>query len=374
MSAQMKKSTGQSFLVLCLCAHGAGAIAIRGPSLARAGDCRAVTPRAALATATAAWPDLTAEPVMYPWAQAARTVAEVCTIATLSTTSSADGVEGTICARVVAGAPSNTQPVKLLGAAEQLFVVDTDGCPIFGLRAGSQAAADLKSNAKASFSAHSAAGSAQAGCGVTLVGHVSSAPELPKDLMKKLVKRSGIAAEQLMQRSWLKLQPEHVHFTDALQSAEAWVPIAEYAAAEPNPLAEDLGEVMRKVNADHALDLARLAAMLTNADEASTGGTHVCCKARARAHCSGYSTPCIQSGAVPNKLFGNSTPCTQTGALPIAPTQCTTKIDLSHKCSAPELWSPQQKIKRVLRFMCNPNSRKSAGAGDVYKCGLEKCR
>lgn len=264
-----------SLFAFLLGAHGATAVAMSGRSMVRAVDGRTVTPRATLATATAAWPDLTDEPVMYPWAQAARTVVEVCTIATLSTTSSADGVEGTICARVVAGAPSNTQPVRLLGAAEQLFVVDTDGCPIFGLRAGSQAAADLEKKAQASFSAHSTAGSAQAGCGVTLVGRVSAAAELPEDLLKKLVKRTGINSEQLMQRSWLKLEPEHVHLTDALQATEAWVPIEDYAAAEPNPLAEDLGEVMRKVNADYAHDLARLAAMLTDADEASTDGSQV---------------------------------------------------------------------------------------------------
>jgi hypothetical protein len=110
---------------------------------------------------------------------------------------------------------------------------------------------------------------------VTLVGRVSAAAELPEDLMKKLVKRTGIGPDQLMQRSWLKLEPGHIHFTDALQSAEAWVPIEDYAAAEPNPLAEDLGEVMRKVNADYVHDLARLAAMLTDADEASTSGSQV---------------------------------------------------------------------------------------------------
>jgi len=259
-------------------AQDAASLAVTG-RVAFVGSTRAAMSLASAAAPTlAAWPDLTDEPVLYPEAAAARTVIEVCTVATLSTTSSTDGVNGALCARVVAGAPSNTQAVRLLGAAEQLYVIDTDGCPIFGLREGSQAASDLAAASRASFSAHAVAGSAQAGCGVTLVGAVSAHPELHPDLMKKLVKRTGIGAEELAARAWLKLEPEHVHLTDALRSSEAWVAVGEYAAAEPNPLAEDLAEVMKKINADFTKDLARLAAMLTDSDEEATAGSEV-------AHC-----------------------------------------------------------------------------------------
>jgi hypothetical protein len=148
--------------------HGAAALACHGRAAQGVGSARAEQPRASVAAA--AWPDLVATPIAYPEAQAARTVAGVCTLATLSAAASAAGVGGALCARLVAGAPTNTEPLKLLGSAEELFVIDEEGCPVFTLREGSHAAADVAAAGRASFSAYSTAGCAQAGCGVTLVG------------------------------------------------------------------------------------------------------------------------------------------------------------------------------------------------------------
>jgi len=46
------------------------------------------------------------------------------------------------------------------------------------------------------------------------------------------------------------------------QERDSWVSTDEYATAEANPLAESLGAVIAKLNANHAADLARLAGML----------------------------------------------------------------------------------------------------------------
>ncbi len=69
--------------------------------------------------------------------------------------------------------------------------------------------------------------------------------ELSPDLLKKLAKRTGMNSEQLAARSWLRLDPEHVHVANSIYGTEAWVSRDEYASAEPNPLAEDLSSVMR---------------------------------------------------------------------------------------------------------------------------------
>eukprot|EP00967_Tisochrysis_lutea_P076349 scaffold103289_cov31-Tisochrysis_lutea.AAC.2 len=253
------------------------AITVAGSRSSPSQFCISRTPiiRSSLAMATANWPDLTDEPVNYPKAQAARTVLEVCSTATLSAMSSAEEVNGIICTCLTAGAPSTNEPLRLIGSSDKLFVIDSDGCPIFELCSNSHVAGDIAKSRSVSFSAQSAAGSAQAGCSVTLIGQLSDCAALPEDLLKKMVKRTGLTAEHLVSRSWVKLEPEHVHVVDRLSATEAWVGTEDFAAAEPNPLAEDLGEVMQKLNVEFRHDLARLAAMLTDTNESETAGSQV---------------------------------------------------------------------------------------------------
>mmetsp|Transcript_33248 Transcript_33248/g.104594 ORF Transcript_33248/g.104594 Transcript_33248/m.104594 type:complete len:340 (+) Transcript_33248:20-1039(+) len=249
---------------LSLVALAAAARAVRvGQPAQRAGSREVVARASATATAAAAystWADLASEPQLLPEAQAARTVMEVSPIAQLCLASSADGIDGTVCAHLVAGSPSRPEPVRLAGG-DQIFGVDEDGSPLFGLRPGSQAALDLAASASVSFAAHAPTGGAQAGCAVTLLGPAAEA-ELPADLAKKLARQTGVGKEELEGRQWWRLSPRHVHFTDALHERDSWVSTDEYATAEANPLAESLGAVIAKLNANHAADLARLAGML----------------------------------------------------------------------------------------------------------------
>uniref|UniRef100_A0A7S3SB06 PDZ domain-containing protein n=1 Tax=Emiliania huxleyi TaxID=2903 RepID=A0A7S3SB06_EMIHU len=207
-----------SLTLLAVLASVARAVRVGQPAQ-RAGSREVVARASATATAAAAystWADLASEPQLLPEAQAARTVMEVSPIAQLCLASSADGVDGTVCARLVAGSPSRPEPVRLAGG-DQIFGVDEDGSPLFGLRPGSQAALDIAASASVSFAAHAPTGGAQAGCAVTLLGPAAEA-ELPAELAKKLARQTGVGKEELEGRQWWRLAPCHVHFTDALHA------------------------------------------------------------------------------------------------------------------------------------------------------------
>jgi len=176
-----------SLTLLAVLASAARAVRVGQPAQ-RAGSREVVARASATATAAAAystWADLASEPQLLPEAQAARTVMEVSPIAQLCLASSADGVDGTVCARLVAGSPSRPEPVRLAGG-DQIFGVDEDGSPLFGLRPGSQAALDLAASASVSFAAHAPTGGAQAGCAVTLLGgtrdRLEMDPRWPRDM------------------------------------------------------------------------------------------------------------------------------------------------------------------------------------------------
>ena len=53
----------------------------------------------------------------------------------------------------------------------------------------------------------------------------------------RLDEAEKLYVEALATRRWVRLVPSRVHLYDAVRSAEAWVAPADYATAEPNPLA-----------------------------------------------------------------------------------------------------------------------------------------
>ena len=179
-------------------------------------------------------------------AQIARTVALV------------SGANGVLCTQLSA----DIGPEGAVFPTPAPFVVDSDGCPLMPI-ASAEAMSNLQQSKLATFYARSPIGGAASGSVVTLIGEVEMVAEadIEDDQLRTVCQCAGEAAEQVAARPWVRLVPTRVHLNDAVRGAEAWVPPAEYADAEPNPLADASPTLLSKMNTQHAAALRRFAAV-----------------------------------------------------------------------------------------------------------------
>ena len=142
------------------------------------------------------------------------------------------------------------------------FVVDGSGCPLMPL-ASLEAGSNLQSSKLATFYARAPPGGAAAASVVTLVGEVSQVAEadVEDEQLQAASQLAGAPAEKVAARKWVRLVPSRVHVFDAVREVEAWVPPAEYADAEPNPLADAATVLLSKMNTQFAEALHRFAAV-----------------------------------------------------------------------------------------------------------------
>jgi len=192
------------------------------------------------------WVDLTDDAKRLTDAQIARTVASV------------SGSDGVLCTQldseVMPGGGTFPCPVP--------FIVDGDGCPMMPVES-TECLSNLQASKMATFYARAPRGGAAASSVVTLIGDVEDVPvdDVDDAQLMDASKISGETTEALAARSWVRLVPSRVHVFDAVRSAEAWVPPAEYAEAEPNPLAPAAATLLSKMNTQHAPALRRFAAV-----------------------------------------------------------------------------------------------------------------
>lgn len=179
-------------------------------------------------------------------AQIARTVALV------------SGANGVLCTQL----PAEFGAAGAVFPTPTPFVVDSSGCPVMPI-ASAEAVSNLQLSKTVTFYARAPSGGAAANSVVTLVGDVEMVPEadIEDDQLRAVCQATGEAAEQVAARPWARLVPSRVHLNDAVRMAEAWVPTAEYAEAEPNPLADASATLLSKMNTQHAPALRRFAAV-----------------------------------------------------------------------------------------------------------------
>ncbi len=190
------------------------------------------------------WSDLTEEAQRLTDAQAARTVAAVCSEGVLVTRVSVPGAEGAALSSFAA------------------FVVDEEGCPLTPL-SSQEAAANLEQDLAASFYACAPRGGAASGSSITLVGAAEqvSVDDVDDATLSRFSEITGASAEELAARPWRRLVPQRIHLQDAVRGSEAWVPVSEYSSAEPNPLAPSATMLLEKINTQHMPALRRFAAV-----------------------------------------------------------------------------------------------------------------
>ena len=197
-------------------------------------------------TMSTKWSDLVDEAQRLTDAQAARTVAAVCSDGVLVTRVSAPGAEGAALSSYAA------------------FVVDEQGCPLTPL-SSQEAAANLERDSTASFYACAPRGGAASGSSITLVGAAEkvSVDDVDDAMLSRFSQLTGASAEELATRPWCRLVPQRVHLQDAVRGSEAWVPVSEYTSADPNPLAPSAATLLHKINTQHLPALRRFAAIYT---------------------------------------------------------------------------------------------------------------
>jgi len=195
-----------------------------------------------------AWTDLTEDAKRLTDAQIARTVALVA------------GASGVLCTQLPVADASSEGTAAFPSPA--CFVVDGDGCPLMPL-ASAEALSNLQQSKHATFYARAPRGGAAASSVVTLIGQVSEVSEadVEDDQLRVVSELAGATAEHMAAQPWVRLVPSRVHVFDAVRGVEAWVPPAEYADAEPNPLAEASATLLSKMNTQHAAALRRFAAV-----------------------------------------------------------------------------------------------------------------
>lgn len=165
--------------------------------------------------------------------------------------------EGTLCSRMPL---AETEGVGFTSHVN--FVLDDDGLPVFPL-ADSQAAANLRATAEGdgsspvSFFAHASSS------GVTLLGRAEAYDMTQLDGYRlNLAKdRTGLSEEALASRTWHRLVPQRVHYTDPVRGTEEWVAANEFVTATANPLASVSPELLTRLAAKQA-DLRRAATLL----------------------------------------------------------------------------------------------------------------
>jgi hypothetical protein len=142
------------------------------------------------------------------------------------------------------------------------FIVDADGCPLMPI-ASKEALANLQHSKTGTFFARAPKGGAAAESVVTLIGEVDAVAEadVGDAELRDISNLCGLPAETVAAYKWVRLSPSRVHVFDAVRNVEAWVPPAEYAEAEPNPLASASTNLLSKMNTQHAPALRRFAAV-----------------------------------------------------------------------------------------------------------------
>jgi len=222
------------------CVTFIAACAWQSPSLLQ----RSRVPQLQLSATPTKWSDLTDEAQRLTDAQAARTVAAVCSEGVLISRATMLGADG---AAFASHAP---------------FVVDEQGCPLTPL-SSKEGTANLEQSTAASFFACAPRGGAAAGSGITLVGNVEavSADDIDDATLNQLSQLIGASVEEVAKRPWRRLMVESVHLQDAVRGSEAWVPASEYSSADPNPLAPSAAALLTKINTMHMPALKRFAAV-----------------------------------------------------------------------------------------------------------------
>jgi len=210
---------------------------------------RCVQLRAGAATDAWSWTDLSEEAARPTDAQLSRTVAAVSESGTLSTSLGVDG-EAAIFSHHIGG-----------------FIADAAGCPQFPLHS-KQAEDSLEVDRSATLLLRAPSGGAAAGSSVALVGelHELSVDDLSDAELSVVAQASGLDVQTVAGRPWRRLVPARVHLFDAVRDVEAWVPPAEYAGAEANPLSSAFGSLLQKINGQHAASLRRFAACYAGAE------------------------------------------------------------------------------------------------------------
>jgi len=209
-----------------------------------------------------AWTDLTEDAKRLTDAQIARTIASVA------------GASGVLCTQLQPADASSEAPSAF--PSPGCFVVDDDGCPLMPL-ASLEALGHLQESKHATFYARAPRGGAAASSVVTLIGEVSQLAEadIEDAQLRAVSDLAGATAEQVAAQQWVRLVPSRVHIFDAVRGVEAWVPPAEYAEAEPNPLAEASAALLSKMNTQHSAALRRFAAVYAGVPADDLGGAEL---------------------------------------------------------------------------------------------------
>jgi len=142
------------------------------------------------------------------------------------------------------------------------FVLGADGSPLTPV-ASTEVAGNLQKARGATFYARAPRGGAAASSVLCVIGEMEdvAVDEVSDAQLMGLASATGESTEALAARAWMRLVPRRVHINDAVRGVEAWVPVAEYRDASPNPLAESSPTILKKMNKDHAAALRRFAAV-----------------------------------------------------------------------------------------------------------------
>lgn len=140
------------------------------------------------------------------------------------------------------------------------YAVDETGCPIFFISTMAMHTQNLDHDPRASLliAAPETAADALGAARVTLLGTVATAPpEEVRDLYLSRYENARYWAEY-SDFSYQRLHIEGVYFVGGF-GVMGWVAAGEYAAAQPDPLADIAEEIIAHMNADHSSALVAIA-------------------------------------------------------------------------------------------------------------------
>jgi len=141
------------------------------------------------------------------------------------------------------------------------FALGEEGSPMFSVGRDSLAAQNLQGSTQASFLIRAPDGSAHGGSSVALFGAVEAVAErdVSTSMLQALSSSTGWSQEHLASQQWQRFLPSKVFFMDSAYATEAWVDVPDLWEAQPNLLAQDVPQLLEKLNSKHTQDLARFA-------------------------------------------------------------------------------------------------------------------
>ena len=180
----------------------------------------------------------------------------VCTSATLCTSSVEEGIEGSPFGSYVD------------------YIIDDNGWPVLLLSEQSLHTMNINENKRVSLFAQlprsQSTQTAAALSRVTIIGSVTDVPDKELNALKFAFTLVHAYSEQIVDSpkfKFYRIQPDKIYFSGGFGVMATWVDVGEYELARPDVLAQEVPNVMNRINLDKQGELYLLCKHFLNIDD-----------------------------------------------------------------------------------------------------------